>query len=260
MRSVDSLADIGRAEDLAEAVLAGVMVEAAADGVEAAAVSAAAALRVIGKTMTAISKELLKQIKDRVDQVESKTSVEIVPVMAAQSSDYYYYRFDIVFGVVTATFFALMYFLPDHPFFAILGIAIVAGALSKVIVSWPPILQRILPNHIKQHEVQEAAHRFFLKEEVFATRHRNGVLIFISELERSVFILADKGFKEKQIPEKYWSELAQRLAQDLSKLGAAKTFLEALDSLADELVSVFPKVEGESSQLSSEVRVEDHDH
>jgi len=192
-------------------------------------------------------------IEDKIRMIERKSSVEYVTCFVAQSSNYASYR-----GLLAG--FAAFFALASFRFFAFdvsVLVEFAVASLVAVLVFWvtniPLVLSTLLPPALKQAEVLEAAHGTFLREEVFATRERTGVLVFVSELEQAVFVLADKGLRAK-VKDAEWAELAQRLAQDLRRDDPGPTFLEALDSLSTRLATDFPPSADNPNELSDHMR------
>jgi putative membrane protein len=70
-----------------------------------------------------------------------------------------------------------------------------AGAAGAWLVTLAaPALRRLLvPPDVLAERVRQRAMRAFLEEQVFRTRDRSGVLVFVSLFERRVVILADRG-------------------------------------------------------------------
>jgi putative membrane protein len=81
----------------------------------------------------------------------------------------------------------------------------------RLLAAKTPALKRLFL-HIGQveEEVGEAALAAFYGHKLDATRERNGVLLFISMLERRVFILADKGVNDKVDPA-FWRGMVDSL-------------------------------------------------
>lgn len=203
--------------------------------------------------MLQVSKEFQSKIKERIQEIEKKTSVEFVPVIVSECSEYLFFRLMICFQMTAIAVLLLWRYGEGAHFWLGAFVAVGVAVLTFLLVSWRPLLTRILPQRLKHAETEDAAYRVFLKEEIFLTKERTGVLIFISELEKSVFLLADKGLREK-VPDREWKELGEILARDFKKKSAGQTFLEALNSLATRLAPHFPPREVNLNELPDELR------
>ena len=76
--------------------------------------------------------------------------------------------------------------------------------------------------------VERRAAQAFVTEEVFSTRDRSGVLLFIGLFEHCVEILRDTAAQQR-VPEDSWDDLADRLARDIRKGQAAAGLLQAIE-------------------------------
>lgn len=92
----------------------------------------------------------------------------------------------------------------------------------------------------------------FYEKGVYRTRHRTGILIFISLLERKVWILGDTGINEK-IPAASWQELAGELAAGLREGRGGAALERVIAACGDELSRHFPRRDGDVNELSDEV-------
>jgi putative membrane protein len=200
-----------------------------------------------------LTEECKKRISEKIRELEKISAIEFVPVIAANSSNYAHFRFVIglVATILTLTYFHLIGW--GHSTGLVLAGAFGFGALIYFSLGNDLILSKFLPSHLKHEEVEEAARIKFLEHEIFATPQRTGVLIYISELEQSVFLLADKAILEK-LPSDELSSLAAVLAQDLGKNGSAETFLTALEELSIKLAPTFPVGAENKNELSDHVR------
>jgi uncharacterized membrane protein len=119
--------------------------------------------------------------------------------------------------------------------------------------SW---LSYILPKKKQLTAVELAAHRQFMKHQVDLTELRQGVLIYVSLYEKSVYLLADRGVTP-HVPPKEWADLGATLAKDFNQENPGETFLSALELLAKRVAPQFPPIEGDRDELSNRVRIED---
>ncbi|MBS1983610.1 MAG: hypothetical protein JST16_05505 [Bdellovibrionales bacterium] len=205
--------------------------------------------------MHALTDAFKIDIENKITEYEKLCSVEFVPVIVRRSGLYQSFRaicalMAMVLVLVVPLAFPLM--LPLSPSVLVWAVPAVGLALFSLL-GWEPALAWLLPMALKRRHVEEAAEHYFLFEEVFATRQRTGVLIFISVLERSVFVLADKGLTER-IPAEKWAELGTRLAADFRRQSAGATFLEALDAIVAQVKDHFPPEAAHPNELSNVVR------
>jgi len=198
------------------------------------------------------TKLFIQRIEEKIADLESKSAVEIVPVLVERSAHYYEMR--IVWGLTFLFLSRELFSLLGHwdVWTQALG-CILVFSLSQLLFLWPAFLRFFVPKRLRNFEVQETAHLCFLKEEIFATKNRTGLLIFISELEKGVFVLADKGLTA-QFPSQYWAELGLKLAKDFSSNKAGDVFLEAIAEISPKLIQDFPVKDQDSNELSNNLR------
>lgn len=165
------------------------------------------------------SSEELDRLKAAVKKAEEKISGEIVPVFV-ERSDFYImanYRGGVL---VAAAVFALIVLFDRYvPALAILDpmliflLVAIAGLVGGLVTHSLPFLKRMLISreHLDQ-ATRKRAETAFLEEEVFNTRHRTGILIFVSFFEHEVMVLADRGIS-KVVDQKEWDGMVQHIIE-----------------------------------------------
>jgi putative membrane protein len=168
----------------------------------------------------------LERIKAAVRNAEDKISGEIVPVIVDRSGFYPVsnYKCSILFASIT--FFVLimldryvidpshtLYYDPMFIFFAVF----VAGTAGYFLASFSSRVQRFFINQKQLDDAtRQRAENAFLEEEVFNTRHRTGIMIFISFFEHEVIIMADRGIS-KVVEQKEWDTIVADLIAFIRK-------------------------------------------
>ena len=102
--------------------------------------------------------------------------------------------------------------------------------------------------------VSERALVAFYQQGLYRTKEETGILIFISLLERKVWILGDRGINEK-IPPGYWKSLADELAGGIRSGTAAETLCHVVAECGTELARHFPRSANDSNELPDEILV-----
>lgn len=167
------------------------------------------------------SPEQLERIKAAVKKAEDSISGEIVPVFVERSGFYTIanYRGGVLLAALT--FVAIIIFDRYIPALAIfdplliLLIVSAAGILGGALTHTLPFLKRALISreHLDQ-ATRKRAETAFLEEEVFNTRQRTGILIFISFFEHEVMVLADRGIS-KVVEQKEWDDMVQHIIEQV---------------------------------------------
>jgi putative membrane protein len=89
---------------------------------------------------------------------------------------------------------------------------LVLPALAGTVVgfglgSLPPLRRWLVGDELLDKRVHTAAEAAFLRAEVFTTRQRTGVLLFVALLEHRVVVLADNGI-DAQVEASEWQAIA----------------------------------------------------
>ena len=166
----------------------------------------------------------LKRIEEAVREAESNVSGEIVPVFVGQSDPYEHgnLRAGVVFACLSAMVWVVLYEFAagwsGHWFYTpeALMILMIAGfCLGFVLATFVPLFRMVfvLGNELGP-SVERAAKLAFLKEEIFKTKNRTGILIFISKLEHRVQILGDTGISEK-VSQAEWNHVLDTIIHGL---------------------------------------------
>ncbi|MEK9137917.1 MAG: hypothetical protein AAB393_12400, partial [Bacteroidota bacterium] len=150
------------------------------------------------------SESSLKRIKEAVEEAERSTSGEIVPYVVEMSDTYEVaeWRAGVLSGVIALGVFAAVRRFTEtrlpFDFVEMALVAMLASAAGALLAHFIPVLQRLFTGkHLIDLRVNQRAAQAFIAEEVFATRDRTGILIFLSLLEHRVLVLGDSGINAK---------------------------------------------------------------
>jgi putative membrane protein len=194
-----------------------------------------------------------EQIRQAVHAAESATTGEIATMVVDESDPY---RDTVVLGaVMLAGFLALVAaVLLDHItiwFYIPLVFALYFPCF--ILFARMPILKRpLLSRQRISHTVRARALRAFYEKGLYRTRDATGILIFISLLERKVWILGDRGINSKITPES-WQGLARELSIGLRENNACEAFCSVIGKCGAVLVEHFPHKADDTNELPDEV-------
>ncbi|MGC4064284.1 MAG: TPM domain-containing protein [Polyangiaceae bacterium] len=118
-----------------------------------------------------------------------------------------------------------------------------------------PCLRRIVPRWAQERAVHAKVQQLFLDLGVTETRDRSGILIYLSELERRVEILGDRGIYQ-QLGAKAWQGLVEELVTSIRAGKAAEGLERILRRLGTELTAKFPIRAGDTNELPNTVIVD----
>jgi putative membrane protein len=130
----------------------------------------------------------------------------------------------------------------------------IAGAAATAYSDW---LKRMLIDQAYLDNVtRQRAENAFLEEEVFNTRQRTGIMIFISFFEHEVIVMADRGIS-KVVDQKQWDEIVNNIIVKI-RTGKIIDGLEAGIRKCGEvlLANGFHKTDDDVNELRDDLRID----
>lgn len=157
----------------------------------------------------------LESIRAAVAVAEGKTSGEIVPYVVNASDGYTSAvwkgtALGALAGplVAEAISFFGRFWGGTMPLWIALPAA-AGGAAGFLLTTFVPVVKRWLAGgEVLELRTRQRAQRAFLEEEVFRTRDRTGILLFLSLFERRVVVLGDSGIN-RQVEQSHWDGIVQ---------------------------------------------------
>ena len=140
-----------------------------------------------------------------------------------------------------------------------LALPTLAGAaLGLALGQLDGVKRWLLDDEVVAHRVRSAAEAAFVRAEVFATRERTGILIFLALLEHRVVVLGDSGINERVKPEE-WQAIADEIVAGVRRSRPAAALAGGIEAcgrlLADRGV---PQVEEDVNELPDRPRFDGH--
>ena len=114
------------------------------------------------------------------------------------------------------------------------------GLQVGVVIGWVAsrfgaVARSLIDNEALDGRVEGRAAEAFLEEQVFATRDRTGVLVFVALFEHRVLVLADEGINTR-VDDDAWKEISEEVASGLRRGKPASALIHAVGRCADLLV------------------------
>lgn len=176
----------------------------------------------------------LARIQAAVVEAEGKTSGEIVPFVVERSDDYEVaeWRGGALLGTSVAIVFAALHELTDLwlpvDFAGLVAISIVAFVAGMLGARFVPALTRLLTGRaLMTHHAGRRAAEAFIAEEVFTTRDRTGILLFVSLLERTVIVVGDAGINAR-VQKSEWDAIVALIVTGLKQGTPAEGMVRAI--------------------------------
>ena len=165
---------------------------------------------------------------------ERETGGEIVPFAVAASDGYEVAAWKgatlgALLGVLAAAVVHRVAALWGTSELWLLAPAIVGAALGFVLGQFAaPVRRWLVGREVLEREVQQRAQEAFLSQEIFRTRDRTGILIFVSLFERQVTVLADSGI-HAAVEAGAWRDLVDELAAGIRRGEAGPAMVRAVE-------------------------------
>ncbi|HEY3404181.1 MAG TPA: TPM domain-containing protein [Ohtaekwangia sp.] len=209
----------------------------------------------------------LQRIKNAVKQAEDNISGEIVPVIVERSGHYSLanYRSSLIAASLSFLLMIILdrYIISDaantlyyDPLFIFI-VVILGGVIGAALPNFIPGLKRVLVSQRHfDYATRQRAENAFLEEEVFNTRHRTGIMLFISFFEHEVIVMADRGIS-KVVDQKQWDKIVAEMVTHI-RAGKIVDGLEAAIKRCGEILleKGFHKTEDDINELGDDLRID----
>ncbi len=193
-----------------------------------------------------LTKEEQEQISSCVQEQEKITSGEIVPMIVSASHSYPLAPitggtlFALPFSLVLTRLLGDAFWIGPDNMWLFLSLFVVLFTAAYQAIKRSLALKRhfLLPDRAAS-EVREAAVSAFFTEKLYQTKAANGILLYISVLERRVWILADSGINEK-IDTNRWQGIVDQVTTGIRKNRSCEAICEAISEIGTILKEHFP--------------------
>lgn len=183
----------------------------------------------------------LDRVAQAVRTAESKTSGEIVPYFVYQSDDYSVAHWRAGFTLAAVAMLASLVVHTMSKTWLLYGILEMSGTivaafiLGIILVRSIPSVRRLFIGHASMdRHVAQRASLAFLSEEVFKTRERTGILIFLSFFERRVIVLGDSGINAK-VQKSDWDGIVNTVVSNVCEGKPTDGLVDAIRQCGDLL-------------------------
>lgn len=186
-----------------------------------------------------------------VQEIEARTAAELVVCVRGLSGHYRHVDFLCGMALGFATMVLLLYVpqeipLEAFPLFVLLAFATGTSLCANV----PWVRRRLVPRALREESVRTAARAAFYELGVSRTSARTGVLVYVSDLERQVEVVADVGVDTVGMGTA-WDEAVERLNTAVAHTDSAAPFLQALRQLGEVLARSLPATGDNPDELSN---------
>jgi putative membrane protein len=208
------------------------------------------------------SPEDLRRIREAVQGAEQRTAGEIVPYIVEQS-DFYeeaLWRCGGVLALLSLVAVSVLTHFTD--LWLPIGVqelslvTMVMGGAGATATYFSSALRRLAAGEAALgRRVMARAIQAFVSEEVFTTRDRTGILIFISLLEHRVVVMGDAGINAK-VEQHEWDRIVELIISGIKRDRAVEGLLEAIHACGQLLEQKgVARRNDDRDELSDELRM-----
>lgn len=216
-----------------------------------------------------------QKIADAVAQAETRTAAEIVCVITQECADYR--EVPLAWAAVTALVAPAVAFalgldpgllttlnngwiaghssgFKDAVRLTLGAYALLQSAVFLLVwltASLPTVRRALTPSGLRNRRVHEAALRQFVARGISNTTDANGVLIFVSLLDRRVEVLADAGV-HAAVPPGTWTKAVTAVRVAMKANHHAEGLVHAVTICGDALAPAFPPGDDNQNQLPND--------
>lgn len=199
-----------------------------------------------------LKKEHKKLISKKIEQLESKSSAELVTVITKRSENYKYQT--LIFSLIFTSIFSfwLIYFTDISELFLFQIQLICLIGINILFEKFDNLILLFLPKNYKKNLANEYAQKQFSNLRLNRTKTNQAIMFFVSLDEKYVQIITDITISKK-IPNKYWEKIIEVFIQDIKQGEPSKGYIKAINSCSEILIKEFPIQKNDENELSNEV-------
>ncbi|MGE7993415.1 TPM domain-containing protein [Pseudomonas sp. NPDC089554] len=189
--------------------------------------------------MTHLNEYEQRQVAEAIARAEQRTDAELVTVLARRADDYDY--LPLLWAVLLALAIpgTLQLLLGWPGLRGLLVAQVLIFIAFCLLLRQPRLAAWVVPRALLHRRAAQLARRQFREQNLQRTEGATGVLIFVSEAERFVTILADEGIA-RHLDEQARAGLVARLAEQVGEGRTLQGFVECIDACGELLSQAVP--------------------
>ena len=190
------------------------------------------------------------KVERAIEEVESKTSAEIVPMVVRQSITSGHVLYILFFGIYVLLNLVMneIPVFPEYQLYLDLTPLVFSLLLSYFLQNLPILQRALTPSKDIQDQVEQRALVEFYQSHFHKTEGATGILIFVSLVERKAFVLADKAINQI-VTEDTWSEVIKLLTGEFKSGRMGNGFEKAIQKCGEIVTPHFPISPDDNNEL-----------
>ena len=202
------------------------------------------------------SEQDFQLIEKAIQHAESKSRGEIVMMVVKKSATFWeHYLLRAIFFIIMGTGIALL----ENRWlgFSEESIPMWEWPLAMLVIgltltSFSMVSRHLISSRQLEKKVYSKALREFTAQGLTKTKEATGILIFVSEFERRVQILADSGINKK-VPPGTWDIQVKEMVQGIKAKAAGQAVAKAINEMGDLLAQHFPTTGENPNELPNRI-------
>lgn len=206
--------------------------------------------------MKEFTEDFRTKLYDTTKDIEDNSLVEIVTIIKPQSSDY---KHTALFTSIIATLivYTIFIFIPvDIDSYLIYLVTLLSFPVFYLFLrAFPKLNIKFSKSVERKKNVEIKARAIFQKGGIRFTNERIGTLIYVSLLEKEVFILPDRGAKNA-VPDEEWNKINASFQSIFTSENIANSLLDKLAKCKAVFSEYIPTIEHDINELPDNLDVD----
>lgn len=207
--------------------------------------------------MTRFDQSYFDRVTQTVEQIETKTSAEVVVAIYPESGSYRDadYLAGSLFAMAWLLFAVFNPWFTHPPGMLPFESALLFGLGMITSINVPQVRTMLTRSPRRDEQVRTAAGSLFVDDGVANTRERTGVLIYLSRFEQQVEVIADLGIVDR-IGAEEWNGCVFELHKATMADDPADALLRGINHVGELLATELPAGDDNPDEIPNRPRVE----
>ncbi len=189
--------------------------------------------------MTLLTQSEQQQVAEAIDRIERDTDAELVTVLAEQADDYHYIPLLWAGLIALVVPGAALFFTAALSAWQLLLVQWATFIVLALLFRIPSLTTRLIPRTVRHWRACNLARRQFIELNLHHTEGGTGILIFVSEAERYVEILVDRGISSR-IDNSAWEAIVANFTEQVHDGQVLEGFLGCIEACGSLLKQHVP--------------------
>lgn len=179
--------------------------------------------------MTLLTQSEQQQVAEAIERIERDTDAELVTVLAEQADDYRYIPLLWAGLIALVVPGAALFFTAALSAWQLLLVQWATFIVLALVFRMPSLTTRLIPRQVRHWRACNLARRQFIERNLHHTEAGTGILIFVSEAERYVEILVDRGIASR-IDNGAWESVVEAFTERVKQGQVLEGFLICIEA------------------------------